>query len=284
MINIPTELLRTLVSVVDLRSFTRAAHALGVTQPAVSAQIKRLQSMLGGELLDKSAPGVTLTQKGEVVVAHARRLLAINDQILDATAGGGDQVRIGITMGHVDGPVLAALTEFRAAHPHLRFHVSADYSEALIREVAHGDRDLVIAVANTPRPGAIHVWREANAWAAATPDAFGAGPVPLVTLGENSLARRTAIAALQQAGIAYETVYAGNSIAGVIAAVASGLGVTCLAARHLKRAGLALLDDGTRLPQLPDHYGMVLLREGLGRDDMRALAERIAAAMGPEEN
>jgi DNA-binding transcriptional LysR family regulator len=283
MTNIPTELLRTLVSVVELRSFTRAAHALGVTQPAVSAQIKRLQSMLGGELLDKSAPGVTLTQKGEVVVAHARRLLAINDQILDATAGGGDQVRIGITMGHVDGPVLAALTAFRIAHPHLRFHVSADYSEALIREVAHGDRDLVIAVANTPRPGAMHVWREANAWAAATPDAFGAGPVPLVTLGENSLARRTAIAALQQAGIAYETVYTGNSVAGVIAAVASGMGVTCLAQRHLERAGLALLDGGTRLPQLPDHYGMVLLREGLGRDDMRSLAEQIAAAMSAGE-
>ena len=80
MINIPTELLRTLVAVVELRSFTRAAHALGVTQPAVSAQIKRLQTLLGGELLDKSAPGVTLTPKGVVVVDHARRLLAINDQ------------------------------------------------------------------------------------------------------------------------------------------------------------------------------------------------------------
>ncbi len=282
MTNIPTELLRTLVSVVELRSFTRAAHALGVTQPAVSAQIKRLQSMLGGELLDKSAPGVTLTPKGELVVAHARRLLAINDQILDVTAG-GDQVRIGITMGHVDGPVLAALTEFRAANPHLRFHVSADYSEALIRDVARGDRDLVIAVADTPLPAAAHAWREANAWAAATPDAFGAGPVPLVTLGDNSLARRTAIAALQQAGLAYETVYSGNSITGVIAAVASGLGVTCLAERHLHSAGLALLDGSTRFPRLPDHYGMVLLREGLARDDMRVFAARIAAAMGLEE-
>ena len=83
MTNIPTELLRTLVAVVDLRSFTKAAQSLGVTQPAVSAQIKRLQGLLGTDLLDKSAPGVSLTSAGELVVNYARRLLSINDQILD---------------------------------------------------------------------------------------------------------------------------------------------------------------------------------------------------------
>src|SRR5512134_87278 len=89
MINIPTDLLRTLLAVIDLRSFTRAAQSLGVTQPAVSAQIKRLQMLLGADLFDKSAPGVTLTAKGEVIVNYARRMLALNDQMLDATARGG---------------------------------------------------------------------------------------------------------------------------------------------------------------------------------------------------
>src|SRR5262249_58788215 len=83
MMNIPTELLRTFVSVVDVRSFTRAAQVLGVTQPAVSAQVKRLQFLLGFELLDKSAPGVILTSRGEQVIASARRMLSINDQIAE---------------------------------------------------------------------------------------------------------------------------------------------------------------------------------------------------------
>src|SRR3954465_8565884 len=83
MTNIPTELLRTLIAVVDLRSFTRAAQSLGVTQPAVSAQIKRLQGLLATDLLDKSTLGVSLTSSGELVVNYARRLLSINDQILD---------------------------------------------------------------------------------------------------------------------------------------------------------------------------------------------------------
>src|SRR5947209_16362669 len=115
MANIPTELLRTLVAVVDLRSFTKAAQSLGVTQPAVSAQIKRLQILLGGELFDKSAPGVTLTDKGDSVVDHARRLLSINDQILQlvSPAGTPPPLRIGIP-GKLDVAALpAALAECR---------------------------------------------------------------------------------------------------------------------------------------------------------------------------
>ncbi len=88
MTNIPTDLLRTFVAVVDLRSFTKAAAKLGVTQPAVSAQIKRLQTLLGGELFDRSIQGISLTPQGELVVSYARRLLSINDQIVHIGDGG----------------------------------------------------------------------------------------------------------------------------------------------------------------------------------------------------
>ena len=82
MINIPIELLRTLVAVADVKNFTRAAQQLGLTQPAVSAQIKRLQNLLATELFDKSSAGVVLTREGKAVLTYARRLLSINDQIL----------------------------------------------------------------------------------------------------------------------------------------------------------------------------------------------------------
>src|ERR1700687_3658902 len=83
MTNIPTDLLRTLVAVVDLGSFTKAAASLGVTQPAVSAQIKRLHYLIGSDLFDRSSQGVSLTPHGETVVSYARRLLSINDQIVE---------------------------------------------------------------------------------------------------------------------------------------------------------------------------------------------------------
>ena len=96
--NIPTDLLRTLVAVVDLRSFTKAAQSLGVTQPAVSSHIKRLQLLLGTDLLDRATPGVALTPSGEIVVHHARQLLSLNDEILHLAGGrrSAQTLRLGI--------------------------------------------------------------------------------------------------------------------------------------------------------------------------------------------
>ena len=98
MTNIPTDLLRTLVAVVDLRSYTKAANSLGVTQPAVSAQIKRLQQLIGADVFERGGQGVALTSRGERVVARARRLLSLNDEIVSlgaATVRADLTVRIG---------------------------------------------------------------------------------------------------------------------------------------------------------------------------------------------
>src|SRR6185369_12473453 len=137
MTNIPTELLRTLVAVVDLRSFTKAAQSLGVTQPAVSAQIKRLQSLLGSELLDKSAPGVSLTSAGELVVNYARRLLSINDQILDIAGprAAAKTVRIGATGDFTASAIALGLTCSRLRRPDLRFEVYNGNIDVLLRDL-----------------------------------------------------------------------------------------------------------------------------------------------------
>src|ERR1700686_159979 len=127
MLNIPTELLRALVTVVEMRSFTKAAQSLGVTQPAVSAQIKRLQFLLGFDVLDKSAPGVSLTPRGEVVVNNARRLLSINDEILLLTSGHTPRqtIRIGIPVDYAGSRIPAALSRFRDRWPDVRYNVGS---------------------------------------------------------------------------------------------------------------------------------------------------------------
>jgi DNA-binding transcriptional LysR family regulator len=276
-------LLRTLVLIVDLRSYTQAAHAMNVTQPAVSAQIKRLQTLLGEELFDKSAPGVTLTMKGEVVVNYARRMLAINDQIVEAVERSRpvDYLRVGIPSDYFEGLILEVIAGFRRAHPEMRVHISADASESLLRDLRRGDFDLVVAASDEEQAtGARKTWREENAWVAASRSVFeAAGPVPLAVLGENGQARRLSVAAFEQAGQPYEIVYVGRSFFGMIEAVASGLAVTCWSKRLLRATGLEVFDSALRLPRIADLHGGVHLREGLDGPMVQELADSIAAAL-----
>lgn len=284
MTNIPTELLRTLIAVVDLRSFTQAAHSLKVTQPAVSAQIRRLHTLLGGELFDKRAPGVTLTPKGEIVVNYARRLLSINDQILDLAAGKKtvDRLRIGIPIDYLEGAILTALAAFRARHPHLAVQVCADASTSLLRDLRRGEFDLVVAgMESAPGSGVRHTWIETNAWAAASPEMFAAeGPVPLAVLGENSMSRRLSVSALEQAGQRYEIAYVGGSFDGLVQAAATGYAVACWSKRMLQMTKLTVLDSAPpRFPRVADVHAGVFLREGADSPELDELADMIAKAV-----
>ena len=81
--NLPTDLLRTFVTVADHKSFTKAGELLGRTQPAVSLQIRRLEGLLGCELISTKGRANLLTPQGEEFVRFARQMLCLNDEIID---------------------------------------------------------------------------------------------------------------------------------------------------------------------------------------------------------
>src|SRR5260221_13891707 len=83
--NIPIELLRSFIAVDDLGSFTKAAAVLHLTQPAISSQIRRLEIILGGSILQRKGTGNVLTERGHKAARLARKILSLNDQILSAT-------------------------------------------------------------------------------------------------------------------------------------------------------------------------------------------------------
>ena len=72
--NIPTELLRTFVTIVDLGGFTVAGAFLGRSQPAISLQVKRLEELLDITVFQRNN-GLEVTEEGEVLLGFARRLL-----------------------------------------------------------------------------------------------------------------------------------------------------------------------------------------------------------------
>jgi DNA-binding transcriptional LysR family regulator len=285
MVNIPTELLRTLVSVVDQRSFTKAAQSLGVTQPAVSAQIKRLQFLLGCELLDKSAPGVSLTPRGEMVVTHARRMLSINDQIAQLSGGQptSQTVRVAIPGDFAGVKIPATLAQFRKRWPDIRFSATATSFENMLRGLRQGDIDLAVAIANSkPSIEAQHLWVDQAVWVRSDATHLDPnGPVPLVSFGEDCSCRYTAVNALHRIGRESDFVFTSRSIASLEAAVLAGLGIMVLPRSRVAQTALSIWEDAP-LPELPELYCGIYLRQGGNRSVLEELADDIAKVLRPQ--
>jgi DNA-binding transcriptional LysR family regulator len=283
--NIPTELLRTLIAVVDLRSFTKAAQSLGVTQPAVSAQVKRLQSLLGTDLLDKSAPGVSLTSAGELVVNYARRLLSINDQILDIAGPRlpAKTVRIGATGDFMAAGIALGLTSPRARRPDRRFEIYNASIDVLLRDLREGEADLAVWVSATgPVLDTRHYWTEPLVWLRGPATRIDpARPVPIVSYGGECVFARNAMTVLSEAGRESELAFVGPSLFGLGAAVAAGFGVMALPRSRADVAGIKIWEDAP-LPRLPDIFCGIYVRAGAEPDDFMQIADAIAAALRPD--
>jgi len=286
MINIPTELLRTLVAVVDLRSFTKAAQQLGVTQPAVSAQLKRLQLLLGCDLLDKSAPGVTLTAMGELVVNYGRRMLSINDQILDLAAPrhSVQTIRIAVPGDFVAPFLPATLARFRQQWPTVRFAVRSGPFDAMLRDLRQGDLDIMIGLttsASGPGTSPRHQWAESVAWVRGPATRIEpAAPVPLVTFGEICAFHRQALMTLSQAGLDHDMVFSGASVVSLSAAVSEGLGVMPYARSRTLADGLSFWDNGP-LPPMDDVFCAIHLRDGADEGVLEQVADALAEVLKP---
>ena len=284
MINISTELLRTLIAVVDLRSFTKAAQSLGVTQPAVSAQIKRLQLLLDCELFDKSAPGVSLTPSGELVVSYSRRLLCINDQIVELSVPrlSAQSLRIGVP-GDFAAPLLPPLlAEFRTRYPDIRPTVRSEHFDILSRDLRQGDLDLLIGMSESGIMLDAHrQWTEPMAWVRGPSLQLDlSAPVPLVTFGEVCAMHRAAVAALNRAHRAFEVVFIGPSEASLSEAVACGLGVSVMPRSRIVRPNVMAWDDAP-LPPVRDLYCGLYLGENGDQRILEQLADAIFDVLNP---
>lgn len=284
MTNIPTDLLRTLVAVVDLRSYTKAAQSLGVTQPAVSAQIKRLQFLLGGDLFDKSAPGIALTPQGENVVNYARRLLSINDQILGLAAPRpkAHKIRIGLP-GDLSGPLLPwTLAKFRMRWPDFAFQVRSGSAGSLMGELRQGDIDIVVALSREPPADARHHWTDQLIWARSDatkidPDA----PVPMLAFSEECMCYRAGVNALKQASRESRLILTATTVLSLAAGVDAGLGVLVMTRSRIRLTQLTLWDDGP-LPALPEINVGIYVREGADTKPLMELADDLAPLLRPK--
>jgi DNA-binding transcriptional LysR family regulator len=142
-----TRQLAAFCAVVDRESFSQAAERLGVTQPAVSLQVRALEERLGQQLLDRSGRRVEPTEAGRRLYRSARRMLQLEEQLLDDVAAADDGALAGtLSLGSSTGPgahlVPLLLCEFQRLHPDLHVALSIFDTHAVIERVAARELEL----------------------------------------------------------------------------------------------------------------------------------------------
>jgi DNA-binding transcriptional LysR family regulator len=150
-----TRQLAAFCAVVERKSFSEAAERLGVTQPAVSQQIRSLEERVGQQLVDRSGRRVEPTEAGNRLYRSAQRLLALERQLLEEVTGGAEgPLRGQLAMGASTGPggtvVPVLLCEFAEANPEVTVDLTISDTQTIVDRVARRELELGI-VGATPR-------------------------------------------------------------------------------------------------------------------------------------
>lgn len=262
MTTLDTDLFRAFLAVHDAGGFTRAAERLGRSQSTVSLQIQKLEHALGGRsLFQRSGRGTQLTPDGELLLAYARQMLRIAEEVSDRFGGTqvAGTVRVGVPEDFATFHLPEVLARFSDAHPRIALDVRCELTIPLLDGFRDGAFDIVLVKREPQGPGGgVRVWREHLVWAACDARRFAAAdPLPLVLAPTPCVYRRRAIRALDALGRRWRIAYTSPSLAGALAAVRAGLGVTVLPVEMVP-AGLVEL---TELPAL-DEAEIALLRAG----------------------
>lgn len=249
--------LRTFVAIADGGTFAAAAERVGLSVPAVSHQIRRLENLVGGALFRREGRRQVFSDLGYRLLSHARRIVQLNDAALENLISAPLEgiIRFGTVQDIADSIFPAVLQDFSKAHPLVRLDVRVERSVPVVEAVRRGQLDAAIAPtissATVNDPPVIPIRSYPMKWLS-SPDVTRTPeePVPLVLFEAPCRFRDAALAALGAAGREWRIAYTSPSLFGLRAAVQAGLGVT-VRTPLLHDSQLVDMREALRLPDLP---------------------------------
>lgn len=231
--NVPSldlELLRTFVAVVEAGGFTRAGNRVHRTQSTVSQQIRKLEEDLGLRLLHRVGGTVTPTEGGEKLLGYARRLLAISAEARAVLNEPSRQavVRLGVPEDFAGRPLTDLLSGFARSCPHIRLDTTSGWSAALHRLLDADELDLSLVKRDVGDGRCLARWPERLIWVAGRTLDTSIDPMPLALFPQGCIYRQRAVETVEGLSRRWRLAFVGQGLAGVQAAIASGIGVGLL--------------------------------------------------------
>lgn len=278
--NLPTDLLRTFIAVVELGGHSKAGVVLGRSQPAISLQIRRLEDLVRTPLLTQEGRAIHPTPAGEALLSYAREMVRINDEAVRYfhRSDMNGVLRIGLPTDYAVAFLQNTLTTFHHQNPDVDLEIHCDLSRELHQHLRSDDLDIIVATMSTGRmPYLSRAWVEQPIWAAAEglelPDDR---PVPLGAHLEGCDYRSRMIEALDGAERRWRLVYTGPGISGLQNAVQNGLCVTALT-KATMMAGMRELLEEEGFPTLePLRIGLFYKHPRLSPAGLQLVSDLVA--------
>ncbi len=221
--------LRTMVALADHNSFAQAAASMHVTQAATSQQVKKLEEQLGLALFSRSGRRMLLTEAGLLLVSHARKILAAQQEAVMELQGhkADGTLRLGVPQDYAEDMLPVTLRKFSERFPRVRLEVKVEKNQTLIEEINQSRLDIVLALGALNQLPAKPLIKPQIDWLVAKNFSWAPevqAEIPVILLDSPCIFRNLALEALKRNNIAYRIVYSTASLAGARAAVAAGLG------------------------------------------------------------
>ena len=250
--NLPMELLRSLVTVVEFNSFTKAGELLGRSQPAISLQINRLEEILDVKLLIRDGKNIVLSEAGEQLFDYATQILSLNDLAISQCSKNTvvGKVRLGIPSEFATILLPKIVGRFAKAYPNVTLEVNCELSKNLLSRTGKSAHDVILALQNNPDPSTNEVVKlDDLVWVSSAEfDVQKLSTTPLIVAPHGCIYRQRAIKLLDKIKQPWQIVYNIPDLTGIQYAIQEGLGVTVLAKSTVPDS-LRILPTS---PQFPD--------------------------------
>lgn len=276
-------LVRAFLAVIDADGVTAAASVLGVSQAAASQQIKRLEEVLECRLFERRGRKLVLAPAGERLLAQARRLVALNDEVWSAMRAPAfeGEVRLGVPYDIIGSVVPPILRRFARTQPRVRVSLVCEDSHVVRRQLRSGGVDVALTTELEVGRGGETLRTDRLVWVGMPGgDAHLRDPLP-VSLGAPGCAfRPVAIEALGRLRRDWRAVLEESRLEPVHAAIEAGLAIAPLL-RSSVPARFEVLDGRAaragRLPSLPEFRVNLYAPSGLS-PAARDLADHVRSS------
>lgn len=225
--------LRSFAATVRSGSISRGAVALGLTQPAVTQRIRRLESAVGERILVREPRGVRVTPTGETLLAYADRILALHDDARASVKGHSTAPEGHRAIGLLEDVAITTLpttlADFAKMHPLVDLEVIVGSARALRGLADRGRLDLVFGDPSVLGEASIR-WRHQAplTWAYAPSFDPTTEPLPLVLFSHPCQWRQPMLDAITRHGRQWRTAFQSTSVHAVQAAISAGIGLGAL--------------------------------------------------------